>query len=146
MAVLNNIGVEWVDPSALKDLIEGKSKSFAWVLILSEQSHWTEGNQHTIYATSINSEHYLREKSGKPFDKAESRKHPERYESVFSKEVAPYVTMILNGAFYQDNVPRIMTIADYVELKADLADRGLDKKRFLCVIDVSADWSGGLGE
>lgn len=59
-------------------------------------------------------------------------------------QFAPYLTMLLNGAFWDSTNPRIMSDAEYTHLKQRLDSERLSHKRFLQVADVSADWGGGL--
>ena len=51
-------------------------------------------------------------KDGGGFDAIEFDEHPERYISTFSKKIAPYASVIVNGIYWAPKTPRLLTIPD----------------------------------
>ena len=78
---------------------------------------------------------WLKQKDGKAFDRAEYRDHPDRYESTFSTDVAPYTTLFINGGFWEPGCPRLMTTKQLAEVQATAP-----KGRFLSIVDIGCDW------
>ncbi|GAA6055041.1 hypothetical protein JCM3770_006708 [Rhodotorula araucariae] len=120
---LDELGVQWVKAGELPEL--AKSSEFAW-------------DTKTIYACHLELGDYLVNRKGGAFDREEYRKHPERFESVFHSEIAPYITVLLNGGFWSPGCPRLLTTSQLAELQKN------PNNRLLSIVDVSCDWGGGL--
>ncbi|KAJ7288450.1 Saccharopine dehydrogenase-domain-containing protein [Mycena rebaudengoi] len=95
-----------------------------------------------IYIVHAKPEDYLRRLDGQPYDRAHYYEHPQAYRSSFATDVAPYLTLFLNGVGWSPSSPRLMTSADLIEtLRLAQAIGGA---RFTNVGDISCDPGGGL--
>jgi alpha-aminoadipic semialdehyde synthase len=72
------------------------------------------------------------------FDRAEYRHFPERYRPIFHERVAPYVSVLVNGMYWDHRYPRLLTKSQM----RDLAIMG--RSRLLAVSDISCDVEGSL--
>jgi len=61
--------------------------------------------------------------------------HPERFTSVFHNEIAPYTSMVINGAYWDQRFPRLMTTE---QLRA-IQSNPDNKFRMLSIADISCD-------
>ncbi|KAI8929038.1 Saccharopine dehydrogenase-domain-containing protein [Entophlyctis helioformis] len=112
---------EWVSPDELAAL--SSSTSF---------------DNHKVYACQVTPEDYLVRKDGGKFSREEYFKHPELYESVFHEKIAPHARMIINGIFWTDKYPRLMTVEQTHQLAVE------NRLKLLTVADVSCDIHGSL--
>lgn len=116
--VFAELPIEYVDPRDLKEVAE-------------------KGSTSKIYGTIVTrTDHLARKKSSPPscaegeaagggggvFSSAmlnidEYNQHPERYYSTFSTDIAPYASVIINGAYWPPNAPRLLTIPDAKKLQ-----------------------------
>ncbi|KAJ7645472.1 Saccharopine dehydrogenase-domain-containing protein [Mycena polygramma] len=99
-------------------------------------------NLHKIYLVHAKPQDYLRRTDGHEYDRAHYYEQPHMYRSVFSTEVAPYLTLFLNGVGWAPSFPRLMTNADLIETLTR-AQR-LGGARFTNIGDISCDPEGGL--
>jgi alpha-aminoadipic semialdehyde synthase len=100
--------------------------------------------------------------SSPSYARDEYRLHPERYRPIFHERVAPYVSVLVNGIYWDQRYPRLLTKAQMKELWAfrsqgeggreggregtedkDQAIGG-EKARLLAVADISCDVHGSL--
>jgi len=96
------------------------------------------GVRDRIFKVVFEKRHLARPKApGKVFDPAEYKNHPERYESGFQRYL-PYLTVLINGIFWTDDYPRLLTRAETRELWR----RGERKLRV--VGDVTCDVDGAV--
>nr|KAJ3417907.1 hypothetical protein HK105_000609 [Polyrhizophydium stewartii] len=112
---------EWVSPDDLGRL--ATSTSF---------------DNHKVYACQVRPEDYLVRKDGGVFNRDEYFKHPELYESVFHEKIAPYARVMINGIFWTEKYPRLMTIEQTHQLAAQ------NRLRLLTLADISCDIGGSL--
>lgn len=94
-----------------------------------------------IYAVQLELKDWLvpRNDPSRAFDREEYRKHPEAFKSVFAERIAPYTTMLLNGGFWENGCPRLLTTQEMARLQ-----QGLPAHRLLSVVDVGCDWGVSL--
>lgn len=78
---------------------------------------------------------WLEHRDGKAFDREEYRKQPAAFKSSFARNVAPYTTMFLNGGFWEEGCPRLLTTEELATLQQQLPPN-----RLLSVVDVGCDW------
>ena len=52
----------------------------------------------------------------KKFSKSDYYKNPHLYKSVFAEKVAPYASAIVNGIYWDQNFPRLLTIKQMEKL------------------------------
>ncbi|BGP19894.1 hypothetical protein JCM10213_008632 [Rhodosporidiobolus nylandii] len=91
-----------------------------------------------IYACHLELADYLVHVDGRPFERDEYRKHPERFTSVFHSKIAPFTTLFLNGGFWTPECPRLLTTAQLAELQQN------PSSKLLSIVDVSCDFGGGV--
>ncbi|KAK4048433.1 hypothetical protein OIV83_004779 [Microbotryomycetes sp. JL201] len=122
-AVLDHLGVTWIKKQELESLVkEG------------------EADTSKLYACQLTLKDWIRPRdTSKTFDREEYRRHPERFESVFASEVAPFLTMVLNGGFWETGCPRLLTTKELAILQ-----QTVPANRFLSVVDIGCDWNGSL--
>ncbi|XP_065312549.1 alpha-aminoadipic semialdehyde synthase, mitochondrial-like isoform X2 [Gordionus sp. m RMFG-2023] len=68
------------------------------------------GKLNKIYACVISREHHLLHKEKGVFDANDYDNHPDNFISSFSKTIAPYATVIVNGIYWAPNSPKLITI------------------------------------
>lgn len=151
--VFSELPFEYVNPRDLKEVAEGGSTS-------------------KIYGTIMTrSDHLVRKQTAMPngsssFDYEEYNQHPDRYYSTFSKQVAPYASVIINGVFWEQKFPRLLTIPDAKNLQTPIkesrsAANSLERDNYLeffrrsigspplphrlmAICDISADPRGSI--
>ncbi|KAG8905005.1 hypothetical protein FRB99_000878 [Tulasnella sp. 403] len=96
-----------------------------------------------VYVIHVPSSAYLTNtKTGGPFDRADYYANPNDYESHFHEKIAPYVTVLINGAGWSLGYPRILP--NSVLPKTIQLARSVGKSRFRTIADISCDISGGI--
>ena len=105
--VFAELPIEFVDPQDLQEVAE-------------------KGSTSKIYGTVVTrADHLVRKKSAPARADAEPNwvdldeygQHPERYYSNFSKRIAPFASVIINGVYWPPNAPRLLTIPDAKRLQ-----------------------------
>ena len=100
---------------------------------------WPGDPATTLYKVVFREEHLVEPKeTGAPFVLQEYFDHPERYQSRFAPYL-PHLSVVLNGIFWTERYPRLITLADLRGLWADGATPHL---RVLG--DVSCDVGGSI--
>ncbi|GAB6020684.1 hypothetical protein CHUAL_003353 [Chamberlinius hualienensis] len=110
------------------------------------------GPPNKVYACSISRHDHLQRKGQTSFDADEYEEYPDRYYSTFSKSVAPYASVIVNGIYWAVNSPKLITIPDAKYLLRPASTPWLDTKlgspplphRLLAISDISADPGGSI--
>lgn len=98
-------------------------------------------NPHILYGTVATSEFLAVPKD--PNARASHSKrdyyaHPDQYEGVFHDRIAPYTSMIINGMYWDDRFPRLMTKH---QLK-QMYDGG--NRKLIGIADITCDIGGGI--
>jgi len=102
---------------------------------LKESEHYSN---HTIYRVTFKENHISRLKSGDTaFDLQDYYKHPEKYENNFEQYI-PYLTILMNCMYWDDNYPRIIT----KEFLKELYAKGEPKLKVIG--DVTCDPDGSI--
>lgn len=112
----------------------------------------TRGNTNVVYGCVVDMEDNLMRTSDGGFDRDEYIKHPERYASTFSKKIAPYASVIINGIYWAPGAPRLITIPDAKNLLRAMDSPHLQRSagcpqlphRLLAICDISADPGGSV--
>ncbi|KAI8607400.1 hypothetical protein BC830DRAFT_143397 [Chytriomyces sp. MP71] len=112
---------EWVKPEDLKALVE--SKNF---------------DNKKVYGCQVHMQDYIVHKNGGRFNRSEYLANPELYDSVFHEKIAPYASMIVNGIFWDEKYPRLLTKAQIKKLALE------DRLRLLQLADISCDFGGSF--
>lgn len=110
------------------------------------------GATNKLYACSVSRADHLVRKDGGRFDPLEYDEHPELYYSTFSKKIAPYASVIVNGIYWAPNSPRLITIPDAKYLLRPASTPWLPTSvgapplphRLLAICDISADPGGSI--
>uniref|UniRef100_A0A7M4FXZ6 Alpha-aminoadipic semialdehyde synthase, mitochondrial n=1 Tax=Crocodylus porosus TaxID=8502 RepID=A0A7M4FXZ6_CROPO len=130
--MFNALPCEFVEPHELKEV----SKS---------------GDLRKVYGTVLSRHHHLVRKSDGVYDPAEYEKHPELYTSRFNSDIAPYTTCLINGIYWEQDTPRLLSRQDAQRLLApnkspSLATEGCPElpHKLLAICDISADTGGSI--
>lgn len=110
------------------------------------------GSLNKVYGCEVRRRHYLERADGGGFDRAEYEEFPERYISTFSKQIAPYASVIVNGIYWAVNSPKLLTIPDAKHLLRPANTPWLPTSvgapalphRTLAICDISADPGGSI--
>lgn len=110
------------------------------------------GSTTKVYGCEVRRRHYLERANGGGFDPQEYEEHPERYISTFSKKIAPYASVIINGIYWAVNSPKLITIPDAKHLLQPAYTPWLPTSvgapalphRMLAICDISADPGGSI--
>ncbi|KAF9282943.1 hypothetical protein BGZ68_005645 [Mortierella alpina] len=123
-AVFKSLPHEFVDPKDLPKIATSKNARLD-----------------RIYAAEVNIEDHIRHKTKNVFTTAEEYfAHPEQFTSTFHKDIAPYSSMVINGAYWDPRYPRLMTTEQLKAVQSDPAN----KFRMLSVADISCDINGAF--
>ncbi|EHB02403.1 Alpha-aminoadipic semialdehyde synthase, mitochondrial [Heterocephalus glaber] len=130
--VFNQLPYEYVEPHELKEV----SKT---------------GDLRKVYGTVLSRHHHLVRKTDGVYDPVEYDKHPERYVSRFNSNIAPYTTCLINGIYWEQNTPRLLTRHDAQSLlapvKSSVAAIGGCPElphKLVAICDISADTGGSI--
>ncbi|WWC89390.1 uncharacterized protein L201_004313 [Kwoniella dendrophila CBS 6074] len=93
-----------------------------------------------IYACMIPTSSYIVGKNGQPYDRTEYYQSPDQFKSTFAKNIAPFLTTIINGVGWSSSFPRTITNSDMSTL---LSESG-DKQKLVAVQDITCDKEGTL--
>ncbi|XP_018369650.1 PREDICTED: alpha-aminoadipic semialdehyde synthase, mitochondrial [Trachymyrmex cornetzi] len=110
------------------------------------------GDTTKIYGCEVRRRHHLERKEGGGFDSEEYDQHPELYISTFSKKIAPYASVIINGIYWAVDSPKLLTIPDAKYLLRPANTPWLPisvgapalPHRMLGICDISADPGGSI--
>lgn len=110
------------------------------------------GSLNKVYGCVVRRRDYLERADGGGFDRVEYEEHPERYISTFSKNIAPYASVIINGIYWAVNSPKLITIPDAKHLLRASHTPWLPTSvgapplphRMLAISDISADPGGSI--
>ncbi|KAE8749324.1 hypothetical protein FOCC_FOCC004031, partial [Frankliniella occidentalis] len=69
-----------------------------------------------LYACEVRRRHHLVRKEDGKFDPEDYDKNPSKYISTFSKKIAPYASVIVNGIYWAVDSPKLLTIPDAKQL------------------------------
>uniref|UniRef100_A0A023GM86 Putative lysine-ketoglutarate reductase/saccharopine dehydrogenase n=1 Tax=Amblyomma triste TaxID=251400 RepID=A0A023GM86_AMBTT len=131
--IFESLPCEWVDPKDLPEVSEQGAISKVYGAVVSRDDHYRR----------IEDDH---------FDPEECDQYPERYYSTFSKDIAPYASVIVNGIYWAVNSPKLLTIPDAKRLLQPTNTPWLPSSagapslphRLLAICDISADPGGSI--
>ncbi|PAV69441.1 hypothetical protein WR25_09044 isoform A [Diploscapter pachys] len=108
-----------------------------------------KGQLNKVYGCVVTRADHMVPKNGGVFDKAEFNEHPERYTSRFATEIAPYSSVIINGVYWDQRSPRLITNPDAKSLftpvqKYDTPGTPTLPHRLIAICDISADPGGSI--
>ncbi|KAJ3295229.1 hypothetical protein HK104_002890 [Borealophlyctis nickersoniae] len=127
---------EWwmVFTDSVSDCLLWVTELHSWLKIV----HFAAWSPQKVYACQVKPSDYLVHKDGKPYDREHYHAHPEEYASNFHEKIAPYATMLINGIFWNERYPRLITKAQAKQLALE------DRLRLLSIADISCDINGSL--
>ncbi|OAJ37405.1 saccharopine dehydrogenase [Batrachochytrium dendrobatidis JEL423] len=96
----------------------------------------TDFDTNKVYACKILPEDYLVRKDGGKFVRKDYFEHPDDFKSIFHEKIAPHVSVIVNGMFWTEKYPRLMTIDQTEQLAVE------NNLRLLTLADISCDING----
>ncbi|NWS98178.1 AASS protein, partial [Mionectes macconnelli] len=109
------------------------------------------GDLRKVYGTVLSRHHHLVRKHDGIYDPADYDKHPENYTSRFHIDIAPYTTCLINGIYWEQHTPRLLSRQDTQKLlvpvrSADGATEGCPElpHKLLAICDISADTGGSI--
>ncbi|XP_060633718.2 alpha-aminoadipic semialdehyde synthase, mitochondrial [Anolis sagrei] len=109
------------------------------------------GDLRKVYGTVLSRHHHLVRKSDGVYDPVEYDKHPELYTSRFNTDIAPYATCIINGIYWEQDTPRLLSRQDAQRLLTPLrpsatATEGCPElpHKLVAICDISADTEGSI--
>ncbi|KFV87706.1 hypothetical protein N308_08821 [Struthio camelus australis] len=130
--MFNALPCEFVEPHELKEV----SKS---------------GDLRKVYGTVLSRHHHLVRKRDGMYDPVDYEKHPELYTSRFNTDIAPYTTCLINGIYWEQHTPRLLSRQDAQKLlvpvkSATVATEGCPElpHKLLAICDISADTGGSI--
>jgi alpha-aminoadipic semialdehyde synthase len=77
------------------------------------------GPQKCVYGLSLATKDLVRQKGGLPFDREHYQQNPQEYEPIFQEKIAPYVSVIVNGMYWDERFPRLLTKDQMQKLYTD---------------------------
>ncbi|XP_071659462.1 alpha-aminoadipic semialdehyde synthase, mitochondrial isoform X3 [Patagioenas fasciata] len=109
------------------------------------------GDLRKVYGTVLSRHHHLIRKHDGLYDPVDYDKHPELYTSRFNTDIAPYTTCLINGIYWEQNTPRLLSRQDAQKLltpvrSAAAAVEGCPElpHKLLAICDISADTGGSI--
>ncbi|RLW06379.1 hypothetical protein DV515_00004391, partial [Chloebia gouldiae] len=109
------------------------------------------GDLRKVYGTVLSRHHHLIRKYDGLYDPVDYDKHPEDYISRFHIDIAPYTTCLINGIYWEQNSPRLLSRQDTQKLLVPVkpATGAMDgcpelPHRLLAICDISADTGGSI--
>ncbi|NXQ95802.1 AASS protein, partial [Sagittarius serpentarius] len=130
--MFNALPCEFVEPHELKEV----SRS---------------GDLRKVYGTVLSRHHHLVRKRDGLYDPVDYDKHPELYTSRFNIDIAPYTTCLINGIYWEQHTPRLLSRQDAQKLLVPVrsaagATEGCPElpHKLLAICDISADTGGSI--
>ncbi|NXJ60240.1 AASS protein, partial [Rostratula benghalensis] len=130
--MFNALPCEFVEPHELKEV----SRS---------------GDLRKVYGTVLSRHHHLVRKRDGLYDPVDYDKHPELYTSRFNTDIAPYTTCLINGIYWEQHTPRLLSRQDAQNLLVPIRSPGdategcpVLPHKLLAICDISADTGGSI--
>ena len=98
----------------------------------------TQRPRNVIYKTILERRHRFERIASGPFNQEELEKHPQRYRSGLPRFL-PHITMLVHGAFWSPDQPRLISIDDLKQLW-----KNQERPRLRVIADISCDIGGGI--
>ncbi|XP_061323593.1 alpha-aminoadipic semialdehyde synthase, mitochondrial isoform X2 [Pezoporus flaviventris] len=109
------------------------------------------GDLRKVYGTVLSRHHHLVRKQDGLYDPVDYEKHPELYTSRFNSDIAPYTTCLINGIYWEQHTPRLLSRQDAQKLlvpvkSTSAAIEGCPElpHKLLAICDISADTGGSI--
>ncbi|XP_071450294.1 alpha-aminoadipic semialdehyde synthase, mitochondrial isoform X2 [Hetaerina americana] len=110
------------------------------------------GGVNKLYACEVSRRDHLEHNETGGYDPQDYEENPQNYISTFSKKIAPYASVIINGIYWAVGSPKLMTIPDAKYLLRPANTPWLPRSvgtpalphRMLAICDISADPGGSI--
>jgi alpha-aminoadipic semialdehyde synthase len=76
-----------------------------------------------------------------PFDRQDFTQNPSKYEGKFHRTVLPHIHMLVNGVYWDDRYPRVVTKQQIAHLRSAA---GGNNRNLRMVADISCDYQGSV--
>jgi alpha-aminoadipic semialdehyde synthase len=120
--IFNLLPHKVVSPEELKELVADK-----------------DFDNHVVYTCTCTSRDLVEPiDPNRSFDRKDYFANPQDYKSIFAETVAPYASVIVNGVFWNEDFPRILTIEQLEKMHKTRTSR------LLAVADLSCDVGGSI--
>jgi alpha-aminoadipic semialdehyde synthase len=96
-----------------------------------------------VYGVLVETEDIVQLKANPtaPFDRADFQHNPSAYEGKFHRTVLPHIHMLVNGIYWDDRFPRVVTKAALAHLRSPA---GGNNRNLRMVADISCDYRGSV--
>ncbi|KAG0144211.1 hypothetical protein CROQUDRAFT_710105 [Cronartium quercuum f. sp. fusiforme G11] len=122
-----------------------------WASNLEEFRQWAEGDggvvesggkQDKLVGYKLRLEDHLvwKHASQAGFDRSTYDSSPHLFRSTFSEMVAPWTSLLINGAYWSSEFPRLLDNSEF----RNLLSAEEEKSKIWAVTDISCDFQGGL--
>jgi len=106
-----------------------------------QQLHKSQNfNNHIVYGCKLKCQDYLMSTDGRPFDYSNYLKKPKLYQSIFHEKILPYTTVLINGAYWDQQYPRLLTTKQL----RDFQQSNEANTKLISIADISCDINGSL--
>ena len=96
-------------------------------------------DQHSIYVCIVRAKDMVVPKdSSQRYSREDYYKNPDKYVPVFHEKVAPYCQVLINGMYWENRFPRILTTAQAQQLSKD------KRLPLLCLGEITCDVGGSV--
>ncbi|XP_036616026.1 alpha-aminoadipic semialdehyde synthase, mitochondrial [Trichosurus vulpecula] len=130
--VFNQLPCEFVEPHELRDVSQS-------------------GDLRKVYGTVLSRHHHLVRKRDGVYDPVEYDRHPHLYTSRFNTDIAPYTTCLINGIYWEQDTPRLLSRQDAQKLLAPIKSSLATVEgcpslphKLVAICDISADTGGSI--
>ncbi|KAF6771943.1 hypothetical protein AHF37_07112 [Paragonimus kellicotti] len=109
--ILDSLPVQYIRPKQLNEVARNGSKN-------------------CIYVCVANVSDYMQHVDGKPFVMSEYFKEPQQYKSKFIEKIAPYMSVLINGTYWDTRIDRILTrenVKSLMNIRPDIPGRPTDE-------------------
>lgn len=108
-----------------------------FISVSDMKTQWKSLSHNKVYGVIAEPQDYLRRKDGGEFDFNHYLQHGSaQYDSVFHDQIIPWVSCLINGAYWDEKYPRLLTNDQYAKLAKDT--------RMIAIADISCDIKGPL--
>nr|XP_020822023.1 alpha-aminoadipic semialdehyde synthase, mitochondrial isoform X2 [Phascolarctos cinereus] len=130
--IFNELPCEFVEPHELREVSQS-------------------GDLRKVYGTVLSRHHHLVRKRDGVYDPVEYDRHPHLYTSRFNTEIAPYTTCLINGIYWEQDTPRLLSRQDAQRLLAPIKSSVVTVEgcpslphKLVAICDISADAGGSI--
>ncbi|KAI9244018.1 alpha-aminoadipic semialdehyde synthase [Phascolomyces articulosus] len=97
-----------------------------------------------VYGTHLKVGDYVQRKGDGIYSYQEYLEHPERYQSIFADNIAPYVNTVVTGAYWDQRYPRLMSNVQLRDLQLKQKQGIVKKGSMMSLVDIVCDTKGAF--